>query len=155
MMMPANYSAIAENEMPYVVGGGLIDAIGAVTAPVWTAANVKTFNTNLVTIIGNSYVSKVLGATLGVMFSGSWGTKNDDVAEAWGYDKDKKITIFGKNKALWNALDNNGHETKMSGLNKFMQGVGALAAVYQLGTSTAKAAVAESKPIGVFGTLSF
>ena len=60
MMMPANYSAIAENEMTYVVGGGLIDAIGAVTAPVWTAANVKTFNTNLVTIIGNSYVSKVL-----------------------------------------------------------------------------------------------
>ena len=108
MMMPANYSAIAENEMTYVVGGGLLEAIGSVTAPVWGAANVKTFNTNLITIIGNSYVSKVLGATLGVMFSGAWGTKDDDVAEAWGYDKDKKITIFGKNKALWNALDPNG-----------------------------------------------
>ena len=107
MMMPANYSAIAENEMTYVVGGGLLEAIGSVTAPVWGAANVKTFNTNLITIIGNSYVSRVLGATLGVMFSGAWGTKDDDVAEAWGYDKDKKITIFGKNKALWNALDPN------------------------------------------------
>ena len=63
MMMPANYSAIAENEMTYVVGGGLLEAIGSVTAPVWGAANVKTFNTNLITIIGNSYVSKVLGAT--------------------------------------------------------------------------------------------
>lgn len=148
MMMPANYSAIAENEMTYVVGGGLLEAVGSVTAPVWGAANVKTFNTNLITIIGNSYVNKVLGATLGVMFSGNWGVKEND-------KKTDKGFIFGKNNALWNALDNNGHDTKMSGLNKFMQGVGALAAVYQLGTSTAKAAVAEAKPIGVTGTLSF
>ena len=56
----------------------------AVTAPVWGAANVKTFNTNLITIIGNSYVSKVLGATLGVMFSGAWGTKDDDCCRGMG-----------------------------------------------------------------------
>ncbi len=31
------------------------------------------FNTNLVTIVGNSYVSKLVGATLGVMFGGNWG----------------------------------------------------------------------------------
>ena len=32
MMMPANYSVIAENEMTYVNGGAnFIDAIGAVT----------------------------------------------------------------------------------------------------------------------------
>lgn len=134
--------------MTYVVGGGLLEAVGSVTAPVWGAANVKTFNTNLITIIGNSYVNKVLGATLGVMFSGNWGVKEND-------KKTDKGFIFGKNNALWNALDNNGHDTKMSGLNKFMQGVGALAAVYQLGTSTAKAAVAEAKPIGVTGTLNF
>ena len=153
MMMPANYSAIAENEMTYVVGGGLLEAIGSVTAPVWGAANVKTFNTNLITIIGNSYVSKVLGATLGVMFSGAWGTKDDDVAEAWGYDKDKKITIFGKNKALWNALDPNGAK-ETNGFNKFMQGIGALAAVYTLGTSTTKSNVAEGR-YDVFGKGSF
>lgn len=153
MMMPANYSAIAENEMTYVVGGGLLEAIGSVTAPVWGAANVKTFNTNLITIIGNSYVSKVLGATLGVMFSGAWGTKDDDVAEAWGYDKDKKITIFGKNKALWNALDPNG-EKETNGFNKFMQGIGALAAVYTLGTSATKSNVAEGR-YDVFGNGSF
>ena len=46
MMMPANYSVIAENEMTYVNGGAnFIDAIGAVTAPIWTLDNVKTFNT--------------------------------------------------------------------------------------------------------------
>ena len=153
MMMPAIYSAIAENEMTYVVGGGLLEAIGSVTAPVWGAANVKTFNTNLITIIGNSYVSKVLGATLGVMFSGAWGTKDDDVAEAWGYDKDKKITIFGKNKALWNALDPN-DDKETNGFNKFMQGIGALAAVYTLGTSTTKSNVAEGR-YDVFGNGSF
>ena len=153
MMMPANYSAIAENEMTYVVGGGLLEAIGSVTAPVWGAANVKTFNTNLITIIGNSYVSKVLGATLGVMFSGAWGTKDDDVAEAWGYDKDKKITIFGKNKALWNALDPN-DDKETNGFNKFMQGIGALAAVYTLGTSTTKSNVAEGR-YDVFGNGAF
>ena len=153
MMMPANYSAIAENEMTYVVGGGLLEAIGSVTAPVWGAANVKTFNTNLITIIGNSYVSKVLDATLGVMFSGAWGTKDDDVAEAWGYDKDKKITISGKNKALWNALDPNGPK-ETNGFNKFMQGIGALAAVYTLGTSTTKSNVAEGR-YDVFGNGSF
>lgn len=153
MMMPANYSAIAENEMTYVVGGGLLEAIGSVTAPVWGAANVKTFNTNLITIIGNSYVSKVLGATLGVMFSGAWGTKDDDVAEAWGYDKDKKITIFGKNKALWNALDPNS-DKETNGFNKFMQGIGALAAVYTLGTSTTKSNVAEGR-YDVFGNGNF
>ena len=150
--MPANFSVVAENEMTYVVGGGVIEAIGSVTAPIWTAANVKTFNTNLITIIGNSYVSKVLGATLGVMFSGAWGTKDDTVAEAWGYDKDKKITIFGKNKALWNALDPNGPK-ETNGFNKFMQVVGLGAAVYQLGTNETKKYVKEVKFLGTTGKI--
>lgn len=148
MMMPANYSAIAENEMTYVVGGGLLEAIGSVTAPVWGAANVKTFNTNLITIIGNSYVTKVVNGTLGTIFGGSYLVKTGEGDDA------KRNTIFGKDKALWNELDPNG-DKETNGFNKFLQGVGALAAVYQLGTSTAKAAVAESKPIGVTGTLSF
>ena len=148
MMMPANYSAIAENEMTYVVGGGLLEAIGSVTAPVWGPANVKTFNTNLITIIGNSYVTKVVNGTLGTIFGGSYLVKTGEGDDA------KRNTIFGKDKALWNELDPNGGK-ETTGLNKFLQGVGALAAVYQLGTSTAKAAVAEAKPIGVTGTLSF
>ena len=61
MMMPANYSVIAENEMSYVVGGGVIEAIGAVTAPIWTAANVKTFYTNIVTLVGNATVANKAG----------------------------------------------------------------------------------------------
>lgn len=145
MMMPANYSAIAENEMTYVVGGGLIDAIGAVTAPVWTAANVKTFNTNLVTIIGNSYVTKVINGTLGNIFGGSYLVKTGEGDDA------KRNTIFGKDKSLWKALDPNGDAGTTNGFNKFLQGVGALAAVYTLGTNTAKSFVAESDPFGVTG----
>lgn len=148
MMMPANYSAIAENEMTYVVGGGLLEAIGSVTAPVWGPANVKTFNTNLITIIGNSYVTKVVSGTLGTIFGGSYLVKTGEGDDA------KRNTIFGKDKALWNALDPNG-DKETNGFNKFLQGVGALAAVYQLGTSTAKAAVAESKPFGVTGNVAF
>ena len=144
MMMPANYSAIAENEMTYVVGGGLLEAIGSVTAPVWGAANVKTFNTNLITIIGNQYVGKVLKGTLGNVFGGSYLVKTGEGDDA------KRNTIFGKDKCLWNALDPNG-DKETNGFNKFLQGVGALAAVYTLGTSTAKSYVGESDPFGVEG----
>ena len=71
MMMPANYSVIAENEMTYVVGGGVIEAIGAVTAPIWNLDNVKTFNTNIVTIVGNAKLQNVVNKTLGYVFGGN------------------------------------------------------------------------------------
>ena len=76
MMMPANYSVIAENEMTYVNGGAsFIDAIGAVTAPIWNLDNVKAFSTNIVTLIGNKFIGKLVDGTLGVLFSGNttWG----------------------------------------------------------------------------------
>ena len=148
MMMPANYSAIAENEMTYVVGGGLLEAIGSVTAPVWGPANVKTFNTNLITIVGNEFVKGTLKNTLGVAFGGTWfdktGNTDDDGDEI-------KNTIFGKNGNLHNWLGAKDGDKKMSGLNKFMQGVGVLSAVYTLGTSTAKSYVGEADPFGVTG----
>ena len=146
--MPANYSAIAENEMTYVVGGGLIDAIGAVTAPVWNASNVKTFNTNLINIVGNGFVQGTIKNTLGVAFGGTWfdktGAKDDDGDEI-------KNTIFGKNGNLHNWLGAKDGDKKMSGLNKFMQGVGVLSAVYTLGTSTAKTYVDSADAIGLKG----
>ena len=81
MMMPANYSVIAENEMTYVNGGAnFIDAIGAVTAPIWDVTNVKTFSTNMVTLIGNNFIGKLVDGTLGVLFSGN--TTRADVKAA-------------------------------------------------------------------------
>ena len=136
--MPANFSAIAESEMTYVVGGGLIDALGAVTAPIWNADNVKTFNTNMVQIVGNTFVPNFVKGTLGVLFGGNYLEKNQD-----GVPADKKLTVLGKNKGLWNAFDRNG-DAETSGVNKFLAGVGALAAVYTLGTAKTKSYVAEN-----------
>ena len=99
MMMPANFSVMAENELVYVVGGS------AVTD--WA----KTFNTNLVTTIGNTYVQKLVNSTLGIMFGGAWG--ND--------------------KSFSDGFKAN-YPSKMNGFNKFMQVVGTGAAIYQLGT---------------------
>lgn len=108
MMMPANFSVMAENELVYVVGGS------AVTD--WA----KTFNTNLVTIIGNSYVKKLTQATLNVMFGGMWG----DTTLADGFTA--------------------AYQTKgMNGFNKFMQVVGTGAAIYQLGMVGTKSNVSD------------
>ena len=136
--MPANFSAIAESEMTYVVGGGVIEALGAVTAPIWNAENVKTFNTNMIQIVGNTFAPKFVKGTLGVLFGGNYLEKNQD-----GVPADKKLTVLGKNKGLWNALDPNG-PAETSGVNKFLAGVGALAAVYTLGTAKTKSYVAEN-----------
>ena len=73
MMMPANYSAIAENEMSYVVGGGVIEFLGSFTAPIFTTANLKTLNTNLVTLVGNKYLGSLIDNTLGLVFAGYTG----------------------------------------------------------------------------------
>ena len=143
MMMPANFSAIAESEMTYVVGGGLIDALGAVTAPIWNAENVKTFNTNLVQIVGNSFVEPVVAGSLGVMFGGHYFEKKTINGE------EKRNTVFGKNKGLWTELDPTPNGTT-TGLNKFMRGLGALAAVYTLGTAKTKSYVAENT-LGIMG----
>ena len=112
MMMPANYSVIAENEMTYVNGGAnFIDAIGAVTAPIWGINNVKTFNTNLVTIIGNAYLQKFIDTTIGTIFSGNTTKKEvgaiggklvgADLFKAGQYG-DGIATILGNMAAIYN-----------------------------------------------------
>ena len=114
MMMPANYSVIAENEMIYVAGGaGFVEAIGAVTAPRWEWANVKQLSTNIVTIVGNAKLQGVVNNTLGYIFSGDANWKQ-----------------LGQNlKGLFVAK--NGHFG-----DSFATTLGTVAAVYNLGTAT-------------------
>ena len=114
MMMPANYSVIAENEMTYVNGGALIDCF----APVMNSANWKTFNTNLIKIIGNTFMQPVIDATLGVVFGGSWGDGE---------------TLFGDKGTISSYYT--GDKTV---LNKIMGTLGGLATIYTLGTNEAK-----------------
>ena len=112
MMMPANYSVIAENEMTYVNGGAsFIDAIGAVTAPIWDLTNVKAFSTNVVTMIGNAFIDDTIHNTLGYVFGGN-ATKADlgtMFGKAVGADKFKAgqygdgiAQILGSAAAIYN-----------------------------------------------------
>ena len=130
MMMPANYSVIAENEMTYVNGGAnaFIDAIGAVTAPIWNLDNVKTFNTNIVTLVGNTFVNKVVGQTVGVLFSGNTTWK-----EVGNIGK----TLFTTNYAGKDIAKNNFGDY-------FMNALGVAAAVYNLGVAPTKNVVKEN-----------
>ena len=116
MMMPANFSAIAENELTYVVGGSAVTDFA------------KTLNTNIVTIIGNSYVGDLIGVTLGTMFSGSWGESGTPSLT------DAMSTAFFKTAA---GKDQNG-------FNKVLSAIGIGAAVYQLGATSASSIVSDS-----------
>lgn len=130
MMMPANYSVIAENEMTYVNGGAsFIDAIGAVTAPIWNLDSVKTFNTNIVTLVGNTFLSKVVDQTIGVLFSGE---------TTWKAVGAIPKTLFSTNVR--------GNDIKKNNVGDYvMNALGIAAAVYNLGVAPTKNSVKENE----------
>ena len=136
MMMPANFSAVSENEMTYVMGGSIADYL----APVMTKKEWSTFSKNMVTIIGNSYLNNFVANTLGNVFSGSYIPGNvlrafsGDMAYIWStnYDED------GDN--MTKIL------TGMKGvLNVGLNIVGNLAAIYNLGFGSVKNAAEGAK----------
>ena len=135
MMMPANFSAIAETEMTYVVGGGL----EAYLAPVMTAANWQTYNTNLITIIGNAFMGNYISNTLGNIFGGEYyvgkvaGSFADDLSGAFqgGFDAAQQKT---KDAQWYHVVARNANGALNAGLNI----VGNLAAVYTLAHGNAK-----------------
>ena len=116
MMMPANFSAV---NAEVVYGGAVADYL----PDAWTAKNVKTFSSNIITLVSNSFVDNLLKATLGVMFGGNWG-------------EDK---IFGDEGSL-SALYKVGHvaagEDQNFG-NKIMTTLGLASVVYTLGMKDA------------------
>ena len=130
MMMPANYSVIAENEMTYVNGGAsFIDAIGAVTAPIWNLDSVKTFNTNIVTLVGNTFLSKVIDQTIGVLFSGE---------TTWKAVGAIPKTLFSTNVR--------GNDIEKNNVGDYvMNALGIAAAVYNLGVAPTKNSVKENE----------
>ena len=123
MMMPANFTAV-NSEVVYG-GADLFTILADTAAPVWGAANVKQFNTNLITLISNSFFQKTVDNTLGVMFGGDWG--GDDGQKIFGDDGALKKNIYG---------DVNGDEMTFG--NKVMRTLGMASVVYTLGTAPAK-----------------
>ena len=136
MMMPANFSAISENEMTYVNGGA---SLADILAPSLEVKNWQKFNTNMVTIIGNSFMSNYIKNTVGVLFDGAY--KPGDLGSAWltgvkgaygtGYDAG-----FGKheNETAGDKFLNGGNGVLNAGLRM----VGSAAAIYNLATGTVK-----------------
>ena len=131
MMMPANFSAVSENEMTYVMGGTIADYL----APVMGKDQWKKFSTNLVTIIGNHYVSTFLGNTVGQVFTGTYvpgavlGAFKGGIVDIWNDN------YTAADDAEWTEKAGKG---ALGVLNVGLNIVGNLAAIYNLGFGTAK-----------------
>ena len=123
MMMPANFTAV-NSEVVYG-GADLFSVLADTTAPIWNAANVKQFNTNVITLVSNSFQSIFTDKVLGTMFSGSWGDDN----KLFGDD--------GSLTALYKVGHVPGGDNQNFG-NKIMTTLGLASVVYTLGTSDAK-----------------
>ena len=124
MMMPANFSAVAENELTYVVGGAsLVDYL----APVMTAQNWQNVSTNVVKIIGNTFLANYVNAAFNSVFDGAYvpgdfiGGVFNTVHRAY----DKGTHTYGN--GAWGAA--------LGILNAGLSVAGGLAAIYTLGSS--------------------
>ena len=115
MMMPANFSAV---NAEVVYGGAVADYL----PNAWTAANVKQFSTNVITLVSNSFQKGIIDATLGTMFGGNWG--GDDGVKMFGDDGKLKNALYG--------------DDDMGFGNKVMRTLGLASVVYTLGTAPAK-----------------
>ena len=135
MMMPANFTAVAENEMTYVVGGA---TLADILAPALTVSNWQKFNTNMVTIIGNSFVGGYVDKTLGKLFSGEY--MPGDMTYAWFDNMGDKYFSYIKNLDTWqDKVGAAAYGVLNTGLNI----AGNAAAIYNLATGTVKNQVSE------------
>ena len=116
MMMPANFSAV---NAEVVYGGAVADYL----PNAWTAESVKRFNTNVITLISNSFTGMLLNATLGTMFGGNWG-------------EDKIFGDEGSLTALYHVGRDINADSQNFG-NKIMTTLGLAASVYTLGMKDA------------------
>ncbi len=117
MMMPANFSAV---NAEVVYGGAVADYL----PNAWTSKNFKTLSTNVLTILSNSFTGMLVNATLGTMFSGTWG----DGSKLFG-DEGSLTALYKVGRAVDGADQTFG--------NKIMTTLGLAASVYTLGTTSA------------------
>lgn len=135
MMMPANFTAV-NSEVVYG-GADLFSILADTTAPVWNAANVKQFNTNLITLVSNSFFANTVNSTLGVMFGGNWG--GDDGKKIFGDDGELARNIYSVTDGTTTISSDD-----MTFGNKVMRTLGMASVAYTLGTSAAKVDFAEN-----------
>ena len=125
MMMPANFSAVAENELTYVVGGAsLVDYL----APAMTTQNWQNVSTNVVKIIGNSFLTQYAQAAFNSVFDGHYvpGDFIGGVFSTVHHAYDKGFHTYQNTQ--WGAA--------LGILNAGLSVVGGLAAIYTLGNGS-------------------
>ena len=133
--MPANFTAV-NSEVVYG-GADLFSILADTTAPVWGPANVKTFNTNLLTILSNTFTKVTVNATMGTMFGGNWGKDGDKL-----FGDDGSMNKLFTNK--FNATHDGFTGDEMNFGNKVMRALGVAASVYTLGTTPVKNYISEN-----------
>ena len=125
MMMPANFSAVAENEMTYVVGGSLVDVL----APVMITENWQNVSANVIKIVGNAFLKTHGDNVLKTLFDGTY-VPGQLIGGAFQ-------TINGAYESGYHALDKDGSWGFGLGvLNAGMQVLGGLSAIYTLGSDS-------------------
>ena len=126
MMMPANFSAVAENELTYVVGGGasLVDYL----APAMKAENWQNVSTNVIKIVGNTFLENYVSSAFDSVFDGKYvpgdfiGGIFNTVHRAY----DKGFHTYGNTQ--WGAA--------LGILNAGLSIAGGLSAIYTLGSGS-------------------
>ena len=143
MMMPANFSAISENEMTYVNGGA---SLANILAPALEVSNWQKFNTNMVTIIGNKFMQSYVNNTVGALFSGAYRPGN--MGQAW-YNSVNGAYKKGYDAGFGNHDDESTTDKFLNVNNGLLNGalrmVGSAAAIYNLATGTVKNAAEGAK----------
>ena len=124
MMMPANFSAVAENELTYVVGGtSLVDYL----APVMTVSNWQNVSTNVIKIVGNTFLNKYAGQAFDALFDGQYvpGDFTGGVFNTLTHAYDRGFHTYSDTR--WGAA--------LGILNAGMSILGGAAAIYTLGSA--------------------
>ena len=125
MMMPANFSAVAENELTYVVGGAsLVDYL----APAMTTENWQNVSANVIQIVGNTFLKSYVSSAFARVFDGNY-VPGDFIGGVWNtvhraYDKGAHTYANG----AWGA--------GLGLLNAALSIAGGLSAIYTLGSSS-------------------
>ena len=122
--MPANFSAVAENEMTYVVGGSLVDVL----APAMTAANWQNVSANVIKIVGNAFLKTHGTNVLKRLFDGYY-VPGDVIG--YGFNN-----IGNAYKTGASTFENGAWGAAVGALNAGMQILGGLSAIYTLGSSS-------------------
>ena len=124
MMMPANFSAVAENEMTYVVGGSLVDVL----APAMKTENWQNVSANVIKIVGNSFLDAYTSSILSQLFDGNYVP-----GDVIGYGVTNISDAYNKG---YGTFENNAWGLAVGALNAGMQILGGLSAIYTLGSSS-------------------